>query len=987
MKSFHFRMVNFMHYTDTSIRPLPGFNVLLGHNGSGKSAIVNAICIGLGGSIDTLQRCDNIATFVRRGAEEAKIEITLYNGNGEDHLVTCVISKKGKVIWSLNGARTQKSSVEALMAGLNIQTGNMCQFLPQDVVKNFPLMTAHDRFLSTVRAVGEGGLVDDFDSLKDIQKAIDDADALLATKERTQQDMKAKLEALKGKKTRIDFVEQKQLEKELVNKKLMWVRFENDIKDTKKIKKNVDDVKARVEALRTKVKTLEKVDGEKEGKLAAVASKLVQPEKMGKQQQKLVTDSPVERKIRELEHLDELLATEEESRHDREKKVADVRNEIEKLTRELGQQSPEQELELLISKLRDKELQLDNKLQTLIASRTDLTSKGRILSRQLGETEKRLKSLRSAEQQKLQQLGKSNPDCYKAVLYVRQHMPEWREKGRFKYGVHEPALLTLRLQDMEQAVYVEKEAGTQQLEAFVCEAATEANDLMQELRARFSKVSVIHGDLSKMHQFVGPKGERWRQRPPMDQLGRHSFVAYVSDMFQGPEAVKVHLFMHTSVFSTAVFGPDSSSEQITESFPDLRKYYLGKKLNTCRKSKYSGLISRGEEDISYYKAQKLRVCADQDEINVQEKQVIAEMKTQQVLNLFPFQVEELKLEIQTNSKQLQTVSDTVEENKKEMKAVKTEIQQIQESKVQKQKLEITLKHKQELVEQLVQPTNAIFHETRMIEFREKRKDATKALAALMTKMAEEQGKGMIQAMEKEMLYMQQFHLTQVYSENSSQLASLRSELGEQEAALLPAEVRLDQWKNQLRISKDAAHGCTADEVTDVPIAKKPPPGYAAKFETIEAKTQEQLEAQLEHLESELQSEQKTMKDQAKVLQRYDELEKGLVAVEAEVESLTEVRGSKVVEREAISTTGVRKVQELINKVSAKFGDYFAELGYSGEVTLSRADEMDFKSYGVAIKVRFRAGEEWSELAKGRQSGGEMSVTTAVYMLALQVGDC
>ena len=54
---------------------------------------------------------------------------------------------------------------------------------------------------------------------------------------------------------------------------------------------------------------------------------------------------------------------------------------------------------------------------------------------------------------------------------------------------------------------------------------------------------------------------------------------------------------------------------------------------------------------------------------------------------------------------------------------------------------------------------------------------------------------------------------------------------------------------------------------------------------------------------------------------------------------------------------MRKVQELINKVSAKFGDYFAELGYSGEVSLSRADEMDFKSYGVAIKVRFRSAAE------------------------------
>merc|ERR1719192_495587 len=211
-------------------------------------------------------------------------------------------------------------------------------------------------------------LKDDFDRLKDIQKAIDEAEALLSTKEPTQQDMKAKLEALKGKKSRIDLVEQKQLERELVNKKLQWVRFENDIKDTKKIKKSVDDMKARIEAFRAKVKSLESVDGEKEGKLAAVASKPVVPEKMGKQQQKLVNDPPVEKKLRELDHLDELLATEEESKQDREKKVAEVRKEIEKLTRELAQQNPEQELELSISKLR-------------------------ILTRQLAEAEKRLKSL------------------------------------------------------------------------------------------------------------------------------------------------------------------------------------------------------------------------------------------------------------------------------------------------------------------------------------------------------------------------------------------------------------------------------------------------------------------------------------------------------------------------------------------------------------------------------------------------------------------
>ena len=44
------RMEDFMHYHDQTVQPAPGFNVVIGHNGSGKSAIVNAICIGLGKS-------------------------------------------------------------------------------------------------------------------------------------------------------------------------------------------------------------------------------------------------------------------------------------------------------------------------------------------------------------------------------------------------------------------------------------------------------------------------------------------------------------------------------------------------------------------------------------------------------------------------------------------------------------------------------------------------------------------------------------------------------------------------------------------------------------------------------------------------------------------------------------------------------------------------------------------------------------------------
>lgn len=45
--------------------------------------------------------------------------------------------------------------------------------------------------------------------------------------------------------------------------------------------------------------------------------------------------------------------------------------------------------------------------------------------------------------------------------------------------------------------------------------------------------------------------------------------------------------------------------------------------------------------------------------------------------------------------------------------------------------------------------------------------------------------------------------------------------------------------------------------------------------------------------------------------------------------------------------------------------------------------MDFDSYGLKIKVKFRDTDELQELTRTHQSGGERAVTTAIYMIALQ----
>lgn len=61
-------------------------------------------------------------------------------------------------------------------------------------------------------------------------------------------------------------------------------------------------------------------------------------------------------------------------------------------------------------------------------------------------------------------------------------------------------------------------------------------------------------------------------------------------------------------------------------------------------------------------------------------------------------------------------------------------------------------------------------------------------------------------------------------------------------------------------------------------------------------------------------------------------------------------------------------------------------GCVGEIVLAKADT--YKRWGVEIRVRFRSEQDqgrMSVLNKLVHSGGERSVSTILYLMALQVG--
>lgn len=70
---------NFMCHANFEVELNHCVNIFMGLNGSGKSAILTAIAIGLGSKASSTARSTNLKDLVRRGETAATIEITLTN--------------------------------------------------------------------------------------------------------------------------------------------------------------------------------------------------------------------------------------------------------------------------------------------------------------------------------------------------------------------------------------------------------------------------------------------------------------------------------------------------------------------------------------------------------------------------------------------------------------------------------------------------------------------------------------------------------------------------------------------------------------------------------------------------------------------------------------------------------------------------------------------------------------------------------------------
>ncbi|VDP29548.1 unnamed protein product [Soboliphyme baturini] len=86
---------------------------------------------------------------------------------------------------------------------------------------------------------------------------------------------------------------------------------------------------------------------------------------------------------------------------------------------------------------------------------------------------------------------------------------------------------------------------------------------------------------------------------------------------------------------------------------------------------------------------------------------------------------------------------------------------------------------------------------------------------------------------------------------------------------------------------------------------------------------------------------------------------------------------------AASIVYLEEVRDLVEKINSNFASFLKILDFAGEVVFDEGNDAEYSQYGISIKVKFRADEPLKVLNAQHQSGGERSLSTILYVFALQ----
>ena len=140
-----------MCHSNLTIKLGPLINFIIGHNGSGKSAVLTALQLCLGGKATSTNRGQSLKNFIKTGAEQATLAVRIKNQGeaayqpelyGKTIIVERIFSRAGTSGFKIKNQdgkiiSSRKSDLEDILDALALMMDNPMNVLTQDMARQF----------------------------------------------------------------------------------------------------------------------------------------------------------------------------------------------------------------------------------------------------------------------------------------------------------------------------------------------------------------------------------------------------------------------------------------------------------------------------------------------------------------------------------------------------------------------------------------------------------------------------------------------------------------------------------------------------------------------------------------------------------------------------------------------------------------------------------------------------------------------------------
>ncbi|KAF9134960.1 Structural maintenance of chromosomes protein 6 [Mortierella sp. 14UC] len=507
-------MHDFMCHRHLKVPFGPKINFIIGHNGSGKSAILTAIMVCLGGKASVTNRGHSLKALIREGATQTDVRLQIRNrGNdafkpdvyGESIIIERRISLDGASSYKIKNAKgktisTKRDDLVAICDHMNIQVDNPINVLSQDTARQFlQSSTPADKYQSFNKGTQLHQLSQDYEHVRD---CIDIMQTTMTTKRELLPEL---FHHVKEAQTRFkDSQEAASLEVKVeeLKKEWAWAQIEDREEDVAEAK---NDLKAH----QNRVPAIEGKRAGEENKLAAVEEEIRALEQTASEQTNSTAPYQEEKRRLELSMRDK--REEMKTLQDEEKTVND---EIKVLKDRIRgyEQTIEQELRKLQSSGIPRKAEIESNIKQLeeemeagkrryaevkenlalleqkgedLGSRLDQarTFVGRVRTER-AENSKRVAEIMGQKQNALKAFGHSIPEVLRDINMVTQQKG-WR--GEVPTG---PLGRHVKLKEQEYKDIIEAILSSV-LNAFAVTHDHDRSTLMKILRKHHCKSDII----------------------------------------------------------------------------------------------------------------------------------------------------------------------------------------------------------------------------------------------------------------------------------------------------------------------------------------------------------------------------------------------------------------------------------------------------------------------------------------------------------------